>query len=132
MTEKDNLENAVILASLVERLIRWRLNTIKLYWKIRIFFLALRWIPRINLGDVVVYNGSKYTVCNGNRCGCWRLGDLNNEDDGWVKRTECKKVYSLKNIRRSFRAGRSFYMGYWFDTWCRNGIKDWMRRCNIW
>ena len=103
----------------------------KLYWKIRIFFLALRWITRTNFGDVVVYKRQKYIVCNGVRSGSWRLGDLDNGDDGWVLRSECKKVLTLKNIKHSFCAGYRFYMTSWFDIWCQVGIKDWMRGCNI-
>ena len=104
----------------------------RLYWKIRIFFLALRWVPQINLGDVVKYRGKKYTVCNGVRSGSWRLGDLDNGCDGWVPRKECKKVWTVANIRHSFFSGWNFYMTSWFDIWCREGIKSWMRGCNIW
>ena len=104
----------------------------KLYWKARINWLALQWIPNVNLGDVVRYQGKKYEVCNGVRYGQWRLGDLENERDGWVPRSECKKVWTIANIRHSFFAGRNFYMTSWYDIWCRDGIKDWMRGCNIW
>ena len=102
------------------------------YWKIRIFFLALRWIPQINLGDVVKYNGRKYIVHNGARYNSWRLAGLRNADDGWVSRSDCTKVFTLKNIRNSFMSGWNFYMRSSFDIWCREGIKDWMRGCNIW
>lgn len=105
---------------------------VKAYWKIRIFFLALRWIPQINIGDIVVYKGKEYMVCNGVRYGSWRLGNLDNGDDGWVSRSECKKVWTLENIMQSFKFGWHFYMTSWFDIWCREGIKGWMRGCNIW
>lgn len=65
--------------------------------------MALRWIPQINLGNKVKYKGKKYTVVNGARCNSWRLNELNNGDDGWVLRSECKKVWSLKNIWGSFK-----------------------------
>lgn len=104
----------------------------KIYWKIRIFFLALRWIPQVNIGDEVRYKGKKYIVCNGVRPKSWRLGDLGNGNDGWVPRNECKKVWTLANIRHSFYSGHRFYMTYWFDIWRRVGIKGWMRECNIW
>lgn len=105
---------------------------IKLYWKIRIFFLALRWISQVNLGDEVWYKGKKHTVCNGVRCNSWRLDKLDNGDDGWVPRKDCKKVFSFRNLNHSFSSGYRFYMTSWFDIWCNTGIKDWMRKCNIW
>lgn len=103
-----------------------------LYWRLRIFFLALRWIPQVNLGDVVRYRGKKYTVCNGVRSGSWRLGNLDNGRDGWVSRKDCKKIWTVANIRHSFFFGWNFYMTSWFDIWCRGGVKGWMRGCNIW
>ena len=104
----------------------------KLYWKFRIVILALKWIPVINLGDEVYYKGKKYTVCNGVKVKSWRLSCLNNNNNGWVKRTECKKVWSLKNMTKSFKSGYNFYMTSWFDIWCRDGIKNWMRNLHIW
>ncbi len=105
---------------------------VKLYWRIRIFFLALRWIPKVNLGDYVWYKGKKYMVHNGVRYGSWRLGNLENDRGGWVKRSECRKSWTPKNMRRSFNSGWNFYMTSWFDIWCQSGIKDWMRGCHIW
>lgn len=104
----------------------------KIYWKLRIVVLALRWCRIVNLGDLVWYKGKKYTVCNGARYGSWRLGDLENTHDGWVPRKDCRKVWTLANIRHSFWAGYNFYMTSWYDIWCRDGIKPWMRGCNIW
>jgi len=99
------------------------MNIKKIYWRIRIFFLALKWIPRINLGDLVWYKGSKYCVYNGNRSGMWRLLDLADNKDtfntGWVLRLECKKVWSIKNINHSFQSGWRFYMTSWFSIWSR-------------
>jgi len=108
-----------------------RANMIKLYWKVRIFFLALRWIPQVNLGDEVYYQGKKYIVHNGNRDNSWRL-DIDNGNGGWVKRPDCCKVWTWKNIKHSFNYGHTFYMTAWFDIWCASGIKTWMRGCNIW
>lgn len=104
----------------------------RLYWKIRIRWLALRWVVKINLGDEVWYKHKKYTVANGVRCNSWRLIDLDNGDDGWVPRSECRKVRSIGNAFRSYRYGVSFYTGYWLDIWCRTGITDWMRGLDIW
>jgi hypothetical protein len=104
----------------------------KLLWKIKIFFLALCWNPHTNLGDVVKYKGKKYTVFNGVRPYSWQLDKLDNNYDGWVPRKDCIKVMSVSNIRHSFFSGWNFYMTSWYDIWCREGIKNWMRGCNIW
>ena len=89
----------------------------KIYWRIRIFIFSFRWIFKINLGDYVWYNGDKYIVANGVRCNSWRLSGLNNNDDGWVKRNECRKSWTPKNIMGSFKSGWRFYMGYWYHIW---------------
>lgn len=101
------------------------------YW-VYIRYLATRWVFQVNLGNEVFYKGKKYTVANGTRTGCWRLHDLDNNKDGWVPRSECKLVLSYKNLHRSYKYGVRFYMGYWYDIWCKNGIKQWVRSCNIW
>ena len=104
----------------------------KLYWKLRIIKLSLGWCWKINLGDLVWYRGKKYPVVNGARPESWRLAYLNNEDDGWVKRFECGKVWTLENIVGSFKSGYRFYMGYWYNIWIREGVKDWMKSLPIW
>ena len=103
-----------------------------LYWKTYIFILALKWIPQVNLGDTVIYKGKEYHVSNGVRIGCWKLSGLDNGDEGWVERVNCKKVYTLKNCYRSFLSGYRFYRWNWYRIWMRTGIKDWMRGCKIW
>ncbi|MFA5408685.1 MAG: hypothetical protein WC343_07950 [Bacilli bacterium] len=103
----------------------------KYYWKFRIFLLAMKWIFRTNLGDLVWYEGKQYEVCNGTRDNSWRL-DLENDNGGWVRRNDCRKVWSWRNCRHSFAFGWNFYMTNWYDIWCQAGIKDWMRGCNIW
>ena len=104
----------------------------KIYWRIKIIWLSLQWIPKMNLGDLVWYKGKQYTIYNGVRYGSWRLSDLDNGKDGWVPRKECKKVWSFKNIKSSFNYGHRFYMTNWYDIWVREGIKPWMLGCNIW
>jgi hypothetical protein len=110
-----------------------KLSKLKIfYWKIRIILLALRWIPQINIGDDVLYNGKKYTVVNGVRYNMWRLSPLSNGDNGWVYRKSCKKVFSFKNFKHSFLSGYFFYKTSWLDIWVNKGIQDWMKSCNIW
>lgn len=104
----------------------------KLRWNIYIIWLSLKWINKTGLGDMVWYQGKRYRVANGVRCGMWRLHGLENGNDGWVPRQECKKVKSLQNYIGSFKSAYRFYMTSWFDIWVGQGIKDWMRQCNIW
>lgn len=102
------------------------------YWRIYIVRLALQRIKQINLGDLVWYAGRRYRVHNGVRRESWRLAGLENSDNGWVKRSECKKVWTLKNCLGSFRFSQRFYMKSWHSLWVREGILPWMRACNIW
>jgi len=104
----------------------------KLRWKVYIIWLSLKWCFQVNLGDYVWYKEKKYNVANGVRCRMWRLHDLDNGDNGWVKRSECKKVNTLSNYIGSFKSAYRFYMTSWYDIWCNEGILDWMRQCNIW
>lgn len=102
----------------------------KLYWRIRIFWLALKWVPNVNLGDLVIYRGKKHTVINGTRPLSWEL--IDNTTVINAPRTECKKVYTFTGMLQSFKSGWHFYMSNWFDIWCRGGIRPWMKECNIW
>jgi hypothetical protein len=106
------------------------LNKIR-YW-IFIVYLSIKWMFKTNLGNYVWYKGKKHIVCNGVISEMWRLGDLDNGHEGWVPRKECKLVLSADNIFHSFKWGYGFYMGYWYDIWVREGIKDWMKGCRIW
>jgi hypothetical protein len=97
-----------------------------------IIWLSFKWIFRVNLGDVVYYRKKKYIVCNGVRYNQWRLGKLDNGDEGWVDRNQCRKNLSIKNLLKSFLSGYCFYMSNWYEIWIREGIKDWMLGCKIW
>jgi hypothetical protein len=95
--------------------------------------LSIKWIFRVTLGDEVVYQGKKYRVANGNVCDCWRLADLNPDYyKCYVKQKDCKKIWSIKGMIRSFQSGYWFYMTTWYSIWAREGIKSWMKSCNIW
>jgi len=105
---------------------------IKMYWRIRVVLYSCKWIFRINLADRVYYQDRIYLVANGVRSGQWRLDGVKNNDDGWVPRSECKKVIYPKDLINSFRLGYRFYMVNWYSIWLNNGIKPWMKKCNIW
>jgi len=102
------------------------------YWYCFVLWLSFKWCFRINLGDCVWYERGKYIVVNGVRSDSWRLSGLQNCDAGWVSRSSCRKVLSPRNIVGSFSSGYHFYMGYWYQIWKSEGIKPWMRKCEIW
>lgn len=105
------------------------MNKVRLWILIR--WLALKWVFRINLGDYVWYNGSISVVYNGNRCGMWRIGLRDLPNDGWVKRSDCKKLWHWRNMRGSWKSAIIFYKTSWEDTWRRTGTKKWLG-LNIW
>ncbi len=99
-----------------------------------VLWLSFKCIFIVKLGDKVYYKGKIATVMNGVVLGKWNL-KFQNEDynsDKFFSREDCKKVKSFSNLFGSFVSGYKFYMGYWFDIWKREGIKDWMLNCNIW
>lgn len=103
---------------------------VKLYYRIVMVRLALRWVRRFNLGDEVIHNGKRYTLIQGV---CRPYWDLAREDyTHRAHESAFRKVRSLRNYWRSFSNGYGFYRAYWFDIWVNNGIEDWMRGCNIW
>jgi hypothetical protein len=95
-------------------------------------WISFKWMFKVNLGDQVSYEGQKYIVANGVRYGSWRLGGLDNGDDGWVRRANCKKVITFSNLKNSYCSGYRFYMTSWYDIWKNGGIKDWMKALDIW
>lgn len=104
----------------------------KIYYQIRIIGFALKWCHNVHLGDTVIYRGKKHMVHNGVRANSWRLGNLDNGDEGWVERKDCKKVKSFKNYYGSYKSGVSFYTQSWLQIWVMNGIEPWCKSCNIW
>lgn len=104
----------------------------KIYYYLLILKLSFKWCWKINLKDYVWYRGKKYVVLNGVSCNSWRLVGLDNGQEGWVPRHECGKLWTVENIVGSFKSGYNFYMTSWFDIWVREGIKPWMKNCNIW
>lgn len=94
-----------------------------LYWRIRIVFMALKWIPRFNLGDEVIYDGHVWGLSDGVRDPIWKLFRPGASVE--VHRDKFRKVRSLSNYWHSFQSGRKFYEGYWLAIWVSN---DWRAR----
>ena len=103
----------------------------KLYWRLYIIRLSLRWIFSLNIGDLVWYHGEKWTLIQGVCCPRWDLA-LGDKCQNFVHESEFRKVRSIKNYWQSFKSGHWFYTGYWYKIWVNEGIKPWMFGCNIW
>lgn len=96
----------------------------KIYLQIFIILLSIKRIYQINIGDYVHYKYGIYVVLNGSRYNSWQLFDLNN-NDGWVKRKDCRKVWTYENMMYSFTSGYHFYMNNWYDIWIYGNIREW-------
>ena len=103
----------------------------KMYWRIRIVLLALRWVFCFNLGDQVVYGGQVWTLIQGRYHSKWDLVNPNGERSR-IDERDLRKARTLKNYTRGFTSGYRFYMTNWYSIWLRSGILPWMRSCNIW
>ena len=108
----------------------------KIYWRFFIVWLSIGWIKRLHLGDAVrcVDDGEVFFLINGVGRPLWSLcrgsGDSYKQRD--VLEENLKKIMSFKNCKQSFYSGYRFYMTSWYDIWVHNGIKPWMKSCNIW
>ena len=103
----------------------------KIFWWLFIIRLSLRWIPKFNLGDMVVYRGQECMLIQGVCDPRWDLVQNGKRID-FVHQSEFIKVRTIKNYWHSFDSGYHFYMGYWYKIWVREGIKPWMFGCRIW
>lgn len=103
-----------------------------IYWRAYILRLALRWVPRFNIGDRVIYGGREWYLAQGVCAPRWTLRSETDGEEVYANEKDFRKVRSLPNYWRSFRYGYRFYMTSWYSIWMREGIKDWMRGCNIW
>lgn len=103
-----------------------------MFYRLVAIWYSLGWIFRTNIGDFVWYEGKKHLVVNAVRQGAWQLKGVLNDDFGWVSRVDCKKSLSPINFFNSFTNGYCFYMRNWYRIWKKDGIKLWMRKCNIW
>ena len=64
----------------------------KIYWRLRIIQLALRWVFQINLGDHVIYKGRRCIVVNGVQKPLWYLRELGAKVRIEAEQSEFKKV----------------------------------------
>lgn len=104
----------------------------KLRAHLLILWLSLKWVPRVNLGDLVLYKGERWIVANGVVSGRWDLWCDVKKERISVSRNDVVKIKTIKNYWGTFRSARRFYYTSWFSIWARDGVKDWMRGCRIW
>ena len=101
------------------------------YWWLYIVRLSFRWIFSLNIGDEVWFEGEKWMAVQGVCDPSWNI-QRGGERREYIDRSRFKKVKSLRNYTSSFLRGYHFYMVNWYDIWRNEGIKQWMRGCNIW
>lgn len=97
-----------------------------------VVWLSIKGMYYVNLGDLVWHKQRKWVVVNGVTCGCWDLQDMPTRERVCVRYEECRKVWTPSNVIGGFTTRYRFYMGYWFDIWCRNGIEEWTKSLPIW
>lgn len=105
----------------------------KIYYYLLILKLSLKSIKKLNLGDEVKYKGNRYILIQGVMNPKWdlsRIGEYEYLEN--IHKNDFKKVSNPMAWWKSFKHSYDFYMKNWYGIWCRKGIQDWMRRCNIW
>lgn len=108
-----------------------KVNFIRLKYYLLIIWLSAKKIPKLNLGDTIIYNGEEYVLLQGVRNPYWSFGNGKQYIKN-IHSSQFKKVYNIKSCINTFKHRHRFYMNNWYGIWCRNGIEDWMKRCNIW
>jgi hypothetical protein len=102
-----------------------------IYWRLFIVRLALRWIPRLNIGDAVMYQGRRYWLSQGVCAPKWNIASKT-EYLKDIDESEFRKVQTPRAWWSSFKFGYRFYMTSWWSIWRGQGIQPWMLGCRIW
>ena len=103
----------------------------RLYWWLFVIYHSVRWIPKLNLGDLVRYQGADWMLMNGPAKPLWTI-QKGMERIEYIHEREFRKVRTFANYWRSFSFGYHFYMSSWYAIWVNEGVTPWMRVCNIW
>jgi len=100
------------------------------YWLL-IVYLSFKWIFKINLGDIVIFEGKRYIAIQGV---CDPYWDISRGEEilTYVHKKDFEKEKSIRNLLGSFKSGYHFYMLSWFKIWVNSGIEEWMKGCKIW
>lgn len=102
-----------------------------IYWRLFIVRLALRWVPRLNIGDEVIYQGKRYWLSQGVYAPKWHMS-REGEYLKFIDEGAFRKVRTPRAWWGSFHSGYRFYMTSWWGIWRNNGIEPWMLGCLIW
>ena len=88
----------------------------RLYVWVHIVWRALRWMPKLNLGDRVLYEGKEWSLIQGVASPYWDMWNgitrINH-----IHKSELHKVRTLRNYLGSFRSGYCFFMVCWYSIW---------------
>lgn len=101
-------------------------RAMRLYVWLRIVWLSLRWVGRINIGNRVRYQGRIWTVSNGVALPKWSLVRWEPQEYlEYVHEGDFQLIQSPREWWRSFQSGYRFYMGYWFAIWASGSRLMW-------
>ncbi len=103
-----------------------------IYYRALIIWLSVKWMFKTNPLDTVIYINNRWLVINGTRLNSWFVTSFDAKVTKWIPKKDCKKVIMLSGLILDFKMGYRFYMRSWYSIWCNEGIKPWMRTCNIW
>lgn len=85
--------------------------------------LAVKWLFKTNLGNTVIYHGTKYTVVNGVYSGCWTLQN-SYERIEQAPISQCSFIWwNPREYIHSIRSGLNFYYGYWYEIFVMEFLK---------
>lgn len=108
-----------------------------IYWRARIFLLALRWPMRFTIGDEAYdRQGVRWRIVNGVTAPRWDVSRGSHEQGTYERSTreesELRRVKTPAALLASFRRGWWFYRTSWYMIWMRGGVQPWMRALPIW
>lgn len=88
--------------------------------KCRYIWIGVKSVFKLNLGDIVNYNGRKCILTQGVYHPKWHMHDIEtNERFKFVHRENFKKEISLRNVIWDIKHMYRFYMDYWHDIFMR-------------
>ncbi len=93
----------------------------KVVLKIRFILIGLKNIFQLNLGDIVIYNGTKCILTQGVYSPEWHMHEVvTNARHEYIHKKKFRKAVSYKNVKNAINGTYRFYMDYWFSIFCRN------------
>jgi len=114
----------------------------KIFIYLRIYYLAIKSIFKLNLGDIVKYKEKKFVLTQGVCNPYWNIQEYikccfedpllraNFYENIKLKylenihKNKFKKELSIRNIIHDIKFTYNFYKGYWFDIWYRKILEN--------